>query len=145
MGKIKIHVNLTENKSPSALCISTKIFSFYSTKLSVPSGMKERLVLSSFLPGYSVLPQWSLVFTLCYDSSIRWLRNWNTFCLPHMCLLGVVLCNGHREFLPVPSSSRLEIFTEAAQCHRKIQVLQPFIWVFPDLPFKLSSSRKARI
>lgn len=73
------------------------------------------------------------MFTMCYYSSIRWLQNWGSFSLPHMCLLGDILCNACKKIILF--SSKLKIFRKDAQCHRRINFLQPFTWALPDFPF----------
>lgn len=130
---------------------STKRFSLYSTKFRAPKAKKKGCLAvccpatACLLPSYSLLRHWSLVFTLCYENSVRWLQNQTpplspAFACRELFYAMLVM----REFLPVPSSSGFEIFTHTACYHRKVQLLQPFIWVFPDLPFKFYSHRKAR-
>lgn len=131
---LKLQLKNTENKSPSALFISTTVSSLYNTKLRAPSATKKKAVFNLVPAWLLCIAQRSLVFTMCYDSSIRWLQNWDFLSLPHMCLLGVILCNACKEWMLF--SSKLEILRRAAQCHRRINFLQPFTWALPDLPFK---------
>lgn len=140
LALLKPQLKNTENKSPSVLFISTTVSSLYSTKLSAPSATKKRLFLTSILLGCCTLPReaWCLPCAMTallddYGAEI-------SSSLPHVCLLEVIFCNACKEWIFF--SFKVEIFRKAAQCHRRIKFLQPFIWAFPDLPFKFCEKQE---